>query len=465
MKVLPDALPRTEEIHLDGRVLLFTLVASMLAGILFGLIPALKTSGQGVHETLKEGGRGGSGTRHRTQGAIVAVEMALALVLLAGAGLMVRSLSKLWSVDAGFDPHNVMAFKLAASEPLGKTPTGIRTAFRQLNDAVSAIPGVQAASLSVGSRPMSNDSEIPLWLDHEPKPTSMADMKISLMYITQPDYLKVMKIPLKRGRFLEDSDNEKTPIVIAIDEEFARRFFGNNDPIGRHIHVDIVNISPEVVGVVGHVKQWGLDETGAAPIQAQCYFSMAQMPDSIVALLSQSFDGVLRTDAAMPANVNAIRQAVGTVNSQLVVFGTSTMTDVIDGSLASKRFAMALLAIFAGFATLLASVGIYGVISYIASQRTHEIGIRMALGAARGNVLRMMLAEAGKMALIGVGVGLLASLALMRLMSSMLFGVSAYDPLTLSGVAVLLSVIAIAACLIPARRATKVDPLVALRYE
>jgi predicted permease len=465
MKVLPDALPRTEEIRLDSRVLLFTLAASMLAGILFGLIPALKTSGKGVAETLKEGGRGLSGARHRTQGAIVAVEMALALVLLVGAGLMVRSLSKLWGVDPGFDPHNVMHFGLAASEPLGKTPVGIRAAFLQVNRAISAVPGVQAASLTVGSTPMRGDSEIPLWLDNEPKPTSMADMKVSLFYITQPDYLKVMKIPLKRGRFLQDSDNEKSPFVIAIDEEFARRFFGNNDPIGRHVHFDILNMNPEIVGIVGHVKQWGLDETGAAPVQAQCYFSMAQIPDSIVPMLAQSFDGIVRTEPAMAWNVSSIRDAVGTVNSQIVVYGTTSMNGIIDGSLASKRFAMVLLGIFAAFATVLASVGIYGVISYIASQRTHEIGIRMALGAGRGKVLSMMLTEAGKMALIGVGFGLAASLALMRLMSSMLFGVSAYDPLTLLGVAVLLTVIAIAACLVPARRATRVDPLVALRYE
>lgn len=465
MKVLPDALPRAEEIHLDGRVLLFTLVASVFTGLLFGVIPALKTSGKNVHNTLKEGGRTVSGMRHRTQGAIVAVEMALALVLLVGAGLMVRSLSKLWGVNPGFDPHDVMHFGMAASEPLGKTPSGIRNAFVRLNQAISAVPGVQVTSLTIGSTPMRGDSEIPLWLDNEPKPTSMADMKVSLFYIVQPGYLKVMRIPLKRGRFLEDSDNEKSPLVIAIDEEFARRFFGDNDPIGRHVHFDIVNMNPEIVGIVGHVKQWGLDETGAAPVQAQCYFSMAQMPDSVTPMMAQSFDAMVRTDPAMTWNVSSARQAVSTVNSQLVVYGTRSMNDIIDGSLASKRFAMVLLAIFAAFATVLASVGIYGVISYIASQRTHEIGIRMALGAGRGNVLRMMLIEAGKMALIGIGFGLAASLALMRLMSSMLFAVSAYDPLTLLGVAVLLGVVAIAACLVPARRATRVDPLVALRYE
>jgi predicted permease len=465
MKALPDALPRANEIHLDSRVLLFTLVASVLTGILFGLIPALKTSGTNVHETLKEGGRGASGTRHRTQGTIVAVEMALALVLLVGAGLMVRSLSKLWGIDPGFDPHNVMHFGLAASEPLGKTPDGIRSAFVQLGQEISSVPGVRAASLTVGSTPMRGDSEIPLWLDNEPKPTATADMKVSLMYVTQPDYLKVMKIPLKRGRFIEPSDNAKAPVAMVIDEEFARRFFGNNDPIGRHVHIDIVNLTPQIVGIVGHVKQWGLDERGAPPIQAQCYLSVAQIPDSLISMLAQSFNVVVRTDPAMAWNVSAAKEAVGRVNSQIVVYGTTTMSDIIDTSLASKRFAMVLLGIFAAFATVLASVGIYGVISYIVSQRTHEIGIRMALGAGRANVLRMLLGEAGKMALIGIGVGLATSLALTRLMNSMLYGVSAYDPLTLCGVAVLLCVVALAACLVPARRATRVDPLVALRYE
>jgi predicted permease len=465
IKFLPDALPRAEEIHLDGRVLLFTLAASVLAGFLFGLIPALKISGTDVHEKLKEGGRGGSGTRHRTQGMIVAVEMALALVLLTGAGLMIRSMAKLWDTSPGFDPHNAMSFNLAASQPLGKTPDEIRATFRQLRDVIAAVPGVQAVALKVGSSPMEGDSDLPLWLDTEPKPTSQSEMKVSLFYATQPDYLKAMGIPLLRGRFLADSDSEKAPFVTVIDEQFAKRYFGDSDPIGRHLNFGILNATAEIVGIVGHIKQWGLDSDATATVQAQCYFPLAQVPDSLMSIISHGIRVVARTDQAMLGNMSPIGRAVGTVNSQIVVYGTETMDDVIAGSLAAKRFAMVLLGVFAALATVLSSVGIYGVISYIAGQRTHEIGVRIALGAERANVLRMMLTQAGKMALIGVAIGLIAASGLTRLMSSMLFGVSTQDPLTFLGVALLLTLVAMAACYVPARRATRIDPMVALRYE
>ncbi len=465
LRLLPDALPRAEEIHLSGRVLLFTLGASLLAGLLFGLVPALKTSARGILETLKEGGRGGSGVRHRTQGVIVAVEMGLALVLLAGAGLMIRSLANLWNVDPGFDPKHVLNFNLAAARPFGETPAAIRAAFRRLHDAIADVPGVQAVSLTVGASPMAGDSEIPLWLEGEPKPASQSEMKISLFYVTQPDYLKIMKIPLKRGRFLTDSDNEKAPLVVVIDEEFARRFFGEKDPIGRHVNFSVLNSNLEIVGIVGHIKQWGLDESSDSSILAQCYFPLAQVPDSLMPLLSQRLQGVARTEQTMLNDVSAIHRAVAGVNSEIVVFGTQAMTEVIADSLATKRFAMILLGVFAALATVLSSVGIYGVISYIAGQRTYEIGIRMALGAGRGSVLLMMLRQAGRIALIGAALGLAGAIALTRLMSNMLFGVSAHDPFTYLGVTLLLLLVALTACIVPARRATRVDPMVALRYD
>jgi predicted permease len=446
-------------------VLLFTLVASLVAGILFGLIPAVRTSSTGIHETLKEGGRGGSGTRHNVQGVIVALEMALALVLLTGAGLMIRSLANLWNTDPGFEPQDVLNFNLAASQPLGETPAKIRAAIRQLHGSIAAIPGVQAVSLSVGATPMIGDSEIPFWMDNESKPATQSDMKTSLYYATQPDYLQVMKIPLKRGRFLANSDNEESPFVIVIDELFAKKYFGDADPVGRHVNFDILNRTAEIVGVVGHVKQWGLDETSASPVHAQCYFLIQQIPDAFLPLVAHIVPGFARTEPGMALSAETIRQAVESVNPQIVVYGTHAMTEVVGDSIATKRFAMALLGVFAALATLLSSVGIYGVISYIVGQRTHEIGIRMALGAGRTNVLRMMLGQAGKMALIGVGIGLIAAFALTRLMTDMLFGVGAQDPLTFLGVALLLTLVALGACYIPARRATRVDPMVALRYE
>jgi predicted permease len=464
IKALPAALPRAEEVHLDGRVLLFTFGAAIFAAFLFGLIPALKTARAEIHETLKESGHGGSGARHRAQGAIVAVEMALALVLLTGAGLMIRSLGKLWNVNPGFDPHNVMQFGVAAAQPLGKTPAETRAAIRQVEKEIAGVPGVEAASLTGGSTPMTGDSELPFWLDSEAKPTTEAEMKISLFYIATPDYLKVMKIPLKRGRFLTDSDTENSPFVVVIDEEFAKRFFGNSDPVGRHLNLDILNVAAEIVGVVGHVKQWGMDESPKS-IQAQFYFSMVQVPDRFLPMIAQGFQGMVRVEPAMLNNASWIAEAVGRVNNETAIYDVATMTQVIAKSLAEKRFAMVLLGVFAALATVLSSVGIYGVISYIAGQRTHEIGVRIALGAERANVLRMMLTQAGKMALIGVAIGLIAAFGLTRLMSSMLFGVSTQDPLTFLGVALLLALLAMAACYVPARRATRIDPMVALRYE
>jgi predicted permease len=464
IKLLPNALPRPEEIHLDSHVVLFTLGASMLAGILFGLIPALKISGTRVQRTLKEGGRGTS-ERHRTQGVIVAVEMALALVLLTGAGLMIRSLGKLWDVNPGFEAQGVLYFDLGASKPLGDSPAATRSAFRKLHDAIAAVPGIESVSLAAGSSPMWSDSELSLWVEGEAKPASQSEMKNSLFYAVQPDYLNVMKVPLKRGRFLTASDNETAPMVIVIDEDFARRFFGSRDPIGQHVNFSILNTTAEIVGIVGHVKQWGLDENTSAPVHAQCYFSLFQIPDSFLTFAAHGVGVVVRTRPDFPSNARPIIAGVRSVDGGIVVYSLRSMVNVIAESLAAQRFAMMLLGVFAGLATVLASVGIYGVISYIAGQRTHEIGIRMALGAKQGDVLRMVLSQAGKMAAVGVGIGLVASFALTRLMSSLLFGVSAHDPITFAAVALLLIPVALAACYIPARRASSVDPMVALRYE
>jgi len=464
LKFLPEALPRASEIHVDARVLLFTLAASVLAGILFGLVPALKSSRAAIHGAMKEGGRGGS-ARHRTQGMFVAMEMAFAVILLIGAGLMIRSLSNLWGVDPGFDPHNVLTFNFASAKPLGATPEGTREAFREFRRAIAEVPGVEAVSLTAGSSPMQGDSELPLWLDREAKPASMADMKQSLFYLAQPDYLKVMRIPLKRGRFVQDSDTINASPVMVIDEQFAKKYFGNEDPIGRHVNFDILNTSAEIVGVVGHIKQWGLDSEGKENVQAQAYLPMGQIPDSVLSLLDRGTGVVVRTNQEQSALMKSITQAVQSVNGEVVVYGSRGMSDVIADSLAAKRFAMVLLGAFASLALLLSCIGIYGVISYLVGQRTQEIGIRMALGARGSSVSLMVVSQAGKMALLGVGAGLVSSLGLGRLIANMLFGVKAHDPLTFVGVAALLLVVALAACYVPARRASRVDPMIALRYE
>jgi predicted permease len=463
LKVLPQALPRAEEIRVDPRVLMFTLAASVLAGIVFGLAPALKASQVNLHETLKEGGRGLSGARHRAQGIFVAAEMALAVVLLAGAGLMLRSLAKLSSVDPGFDPHNLLTF--SSSFPRLGSADAIRATWRRMDESLHAVPGVVSASLSIGAHPMQDDSDVPFWLEGQPKPPTQAEMKATLFYAVQPDYLNAMRIPLQRGRFLSAADTEHSPLVTVIDERFRRLYFANQDPLGKRINFHILNVTAEIVGVVGHVKQWGLTEETNSPIEAQCYFVLAQFPEQFVPLLAGNTNGVVRTAGSPLAQAGAIRRTLQQIHSQQLMYNVRTMDGIIADSLAARRFSMILLGIFAALALLMSCVGIYGVISYLASQRTHEIGVRMALGAERRQVLRMVLGEGAKMALLGVAIGLASALGLTRLMKNLLFGVSAYDPLTFAGVAGLLVLVALAACYIPARRATKVDPLVALRYE
>lgn len=464
LAVLPESLPRAEEVHLDATVLLFTLGISLLVGILFGLIPALKTALPGVHETLKESGRGLSGANHRTQNALVAGEMALALVLLSGAGLMIRSLYALWGTNPGFDPQNVLHFAVASSRPFGATPQAIRAAMIHLDGEFAAVPGVQAATLSVGSLPMRSDSELPFWVEGQPKPASQNEMKSSLFYAIQPDYLKVMRIPLKRGRFLTPEDNEHSSAVMVIDEQFARQAFGGQDPIGKRVNLEIVGTTPEIVGVVGHIKQWGLDE-GPGGVQAQLYFPISQIPDQFLPLFAQNVEAMVRTEGPPAGEVGALRQAVQKYNSQMVLYGAQPMEEIISESLASRRFSMILLGVFAALAMGLSGVGIYGVISYVASQRTQEIGIRMALGAQPKQVLQMVLRQGIRVALVGVLAGVGAGLALTRLMANMIYGVSVRDPLTFIGVATMLLLVALAACYVPARRATRIDPVVALRYE
>jgi predicted permease len=464
--LLPAELPRAAEIRLDAHVLLFTLAVSLLAGILFGLAPALKTSQPRLHEALKERGRGSSGTRHRAQGVFVVLEMAMALVLLIGAGLMMRSLAVLWRADPGFHPNNVLTFGLSLPPSMmNATPDAIRSAVRDLDEEFAATPGVQAVSLSWGAVPLGSDDEQLFWLDGQPKPSNENDMNWALDYIVEPDYLKVMGIPLQRGRFFTSQDNEHSGPVVAVDDVFARKYFPNENPIGKRINLDLANGKAEIVGVVGHVNQWGLDQDDKQSLRAQLYIPCLQMPDAFVAMTPSGMDVVARSDGATATLLDSLRRTSRKMSSQQVIYGAQTMNEVISDSLAARRFSMIFFGVFAAMALLLSSVGIYGVISYLVGQRTREIGIRVALGAGRADVMRLVLGHGVKMACIGVVIGLAASLGLTRLMANMLYGVSPTDPLTFAGVAILLTLVALTACYIPARRAMRVDPIVALRYE
>jgi predicted permease len=466
MRVLPAALPRAEQVGLDFRVLIFTAGLSLLAGVLFGLTPALNTSRPDLHETLKQGGRGASGTRHRMQSVFVVSEMALALVLLIGAGLTIRSLLKLWSVDPGFNAHNVLTFGLSLPPSMVHAkPDAIRAAFREFDDKLAAVPGIEAVSQTWGAVPLSGDDEQLFWLEGQPKPTNKNDMNWAIDYIVEPGYLKAMGIPLLRGRFFTAQDNEHTPLVVVVDEVFAQKYFPGQDPVGKRIHIDRFDRPAEIVGMVGHVKQWGLDTDDQQSLRSGLYIPCMQMPDDFVAMTPMGSGVVVRSEGNSAGLLDSIRRMNAQMSSQQVIFDTQTMESHISDSMASRRFSMILLVIFAVLALLLASLGIYGVISYIAGQRTNEIGLRMALGAHQRDILLLILGRGGKLAALGVAIGLAAALGLTRLMASLLFGVGATDPLTFVGVALLLTVVALAACYIPARRAAKVDPIVALRYE
>jgi predicted permease len=465
--VLPAALPRSEQIGLDWRVLLFTAAISLVAGVLFGLAPALKISRPDLQEQLKEGGRGASGTRHRTQDAFVVIEMGLAVVLLIGAGLTIRSLMRLWSIDPGFNSHNVLTFGLSLQPSMfNATPDAIRTSFRDLDAKVAQIPGVRGISQVWGALPFGPDDEQLFWLQGQAKPANENDMNWAIDYIVEPDYLQAMRIPLRRGRFFTAHDDEHSPLVVVVDNVLAEKYFPQQDPVGKRIYLNRAGGQlAEIVGVVGHVKQWGLDLDDRESLRSELYLPCMQMPDNFITMAPSGSMAVIRSDSASAGLADAVRRVTAKISNQQVIFGTQTMDSLIALSLSSRRFSMILLLVFASLALLLASIGIYGVVSYLVAQRAHEIGLRMALGARRLDILTLILSRGGKLATGGVAAGLIAATGLTRLMANLLYGISPFDPLTFAGVATLLTMVALAACYLPARRAANLDPMVALRYE
>ena len=459
----PDSLPRSAEIGIDPYVLLFTLVVSIVTGILFGLAPAFHGANANPQESLKEGSRGAGGGRHRAEGVFVAVEVGLAVVLLAGAGLMMQSVWRLLRVDPGFNTHSVLTTQVALSPTVMASASGIRLAHRQLLGRVAAIPGVQSAAITSLVPLGEEDSEIAFWPGTGPQPPQ--DQTTSAMFsVVTPDYRRVMQIPLRRGRFFTDRDNLAVPPVVVIDDVLARHVFPGQDPVGRQI--DLMAIGPvQIVGVAGHVKQWGLDSDDTAKIRDQIYFPLDQIPDKFMFAGVAGLTLVLRTGPEPLSLVSAVRSKVAGPTQDQPIYAVQTMEQIISGSLAERRFTMLVLIIFGATALLLAAVGIYGVMSYAVTRRTHELGIRAALGASRREIARLVLRQGIRLAAIGMCGGLAAAAALTRLMAGLLYGVRPADPITLAAVALLLGGTALLACYIPARRATVVDPVVALRWE
>jgi putative ABC transport system permease protein len=447
------SIPRVQEINIDARVLGFTLLVSLLTGAIFGLVPALQASKTSLNESLKEGGRRSSGSSgHRVHSLLVISEIALSLILLIGAGLMVKSFQRLQQVNPGFNAENVLTARLSLPDVRYPQPINVASFTEQVIDRIAALPGVESAAaianLPLGGNGWSNSFAIEGRPPLPPGEFIAADNN----RIT-PDYFRTMEIPLIKGRFFSERDGANSPAVIIVSETFARRFFHDEDPMGKRVIVHDGGPPREIVGIVGNVKHEGLD----TDIRPMMYVPYAQNPNDTLNLVVRAGDPKLQ--------VAAVRSAVWEVDKDLPVANIRTMKELLAESVARSKFSMLLLTIFAGAALLLAVVGIYGVMSYSVNQRIHEIGIRMALGARGSDVLKLVVAQGMRLALIGVAIGLAGAFAMTRLMASLLYGVSATDPITFVVISSLLAGVALAACFVPARRATKVDPMIALRYE
>jgi predicted permease len=463
LAAVPGGLPRMNSVHLDGRVVAFLFLISVLTGIIFALAPALRSTDTGLGETLKEGSRSVAQGRSRLQRWLIAGEVAMSLVLLVGAGLLLRTLGHLWAVDPGFDSQNVLTMQVALSPQLSTEPAQARLAYQQLLDRVETIPGIRSAAVTTLLPLSGSDSEESFWEGSGAAPP-VNEMKMALNYIVTPDYLKVMRIPLIRGRFFTNEDDAKSAPVIVVDTVFARQFFPGQDPIGKQINMMMLG-PVQIIGLVGHVRHWGLAADNTAKIRAQTYFPLYQIPDQFMREASIGLMLAVRTPTNPLAATAAIRAAVLGPGRDQPIYSVKTMEQMISDSIASQRFSMLLLGLFAGLALVLAGVGIYGVISYSVSRRTHEIGIRMALGAAPPAVLKMVVSEGMRTVLAGLGIGVVAALGLTRFLASLLYGVTATDPMTFAGVVILLLLVALAACLAPAQRAMRVAPTTSLRYE
>jgi putative ABC transport system permease protein len=457
VKVNQVQIPRASEIGVDWRALAFTLGVSLLTGFVFGLVPALQISKADLHETLKEGGRtGSSGARAWVRNTLVMLEMALALVVLVSAGLLVRSFWRVQQVNPGFAPRNTLAVSLVLPATKYKEPVQRVNFYKEALQRIRALPGVQSAG-ATSILPLSgNNSSGSFQIEGRVTPQGQSSPHGDRWAATT-DYFSTMRIPIIRGRFFDDRDTMESQPVAIIDETMARKYWPDEDPMGKRITFQGGPNNPvwrEIVGIVGHVKHKGLDGES----RVQYYMPHSQTQNAFMSL-------VVRASVDPTSLTGAVRGAISGLDKDLPVFRVKTMEQFVSESMAQRRFAMALVGIFASVALALACVGLYGVLSYSITQRLREIGIRMALGASGADVLLLVVGQGMLLALAGVALGSVAAFLLTRLMANLLFAVTASDPLTFVTIAALLTLVALVACFAPARRATKVDPIEALRYE
>jgi putative ABC transport system permease protein len=458
-KLLPGDFPRVGDISLDWRVLGFTLIASVFTGILFGFAPALQISRTDVQESLKESGRGASSGRHhnRLRSLLIVGEVALSIVLLVGAGLLFRSFLQLQEVNTGFNAQQVLTLRLSPAGSNYRRDADYMSFYSQAMQRIAAIPGVDSVGM-INTLPL--DKGPTAGYQIEGRPLLTPDKWPGGNYrVVSSDYFRAMNIPLVQGRPFTERDTESSPLVIIVNEVFAARDFPNENAVGKRINLGNKDskgqpIWWEIVGVAHNVRSLELKEEPSAE------FYLSSLQDTFLNMFV-----VVRTSVEPAGLAASVRRAAAEVDKSAAVSDVRTMERIVDEAVMQPRFNLFLLGLFSGIALLLSAAGIYGVTAYSVTQRTHEFGIRMALGAQVGDVLRMILKQGMVLIFIGIAVGLLASFALTRLLKTLVFGVSVTDPLTFVAITFLLSLVALLACYVPARRATKVDPLVALRYE
>lgn len=452
-----DRIPRAHEISLDWKVLLFTFGVSIVTGVLFGIVPAIQTTKADLHETLKEGGRSAAATTKQwIRSSLVVVEIALALAVLVGAGLLVKSFLHVQQINPGFNPEGMLTMHL--SLPMTKYSEAPQrdNFYKQVINDVRALPGVQSVG-AVSVLPLSGQgSSGSFRIEGRDVPPGQSSPH-GARWAATPDYFKTMGIPLIRGRYFEERDTAEALPVTIIDQALAQKYWPNEDPLGKRIVFEGTRDNPlwrEIVGIVGHVKHTDLEGES----RAQYYVPHQQRPQPNMAL-------VIRTPNDPNALAGSVRGVIKSADSDLPVFRVRTMDQFVADSMTQRKFALLLICVFACLALLLSAIGLYGVMAYSVTQRTHELGLRMALGAQASDVLKLVVKQGMLLAVVGLAIGVVGAIFLSRLMKTMLFNVSATDPLVFVGIALILATVALLACFVPARRATKVDPMVALRYE
>lgn len=457
----PGSLPRAEEIHLDWRVLLFALAASLASGLLFGLAPALRAPARELEQTLRAGARSLAGGSRHLHGLFVISEIALAVVLLVAAGMLGRTILRLSTLDPGLNIHNVLTSRAALSPATLADPGRTRAAWQEILDRIRRLPGVDAVAM-VDTVPMREGNNEIGYATTAAAPPADQQLLVLANSVT-PGYLKVMGIPLLEGRFIDDQDRKGNESVAVIDDVMAKQAFPGQDAIGKHLWIGIGPDPVRVIGVVGHVRQFGLAGDDRAKVRAQLYYPFAQVPDALIHRWSELMSIAVRSGIPPLNLVESLRREVRGIGNDQVLYEVNTMEQLVRDSLARQRFLLLLFSVFAGLALLLACIGVYGVLAYLTGQRFPEIGVRIALGATVRDVVWLVLRQSLVMILIGVGIGATGALAAGRLLVRFVEGTQPTDVSTLAITIALLIAAALLASFVPARRASRVDPLIALR--